>query len=111
MILAFDWTAFANSSCASASDFPVASDCAETARMPLASSSVRLACKTRSAVPKCSTSFRMRDGPNPWVSASASQHVLSWEAGFAGVACVDIPGDALVDIGVDDIGATLAAPG
>jgi len=43
MILAFAWTAFANSSCASSSDLPVANDCAETARMPVASSSVKLA--------------------------------------------------------------------
>jgi hypothetical protein len=58
----------------------------------------------------------MRDGPNPWVSASASQHVVSREvvspeSGFGAVAGVDIPGDALVDIGVDDIGATLVARG
>ena len=62
----------------------VANACAETARIPVASSSVRLACKIRSAVPKCSTSFRMREGPSPSVSASASQQRVSPEAGFAG---------------------------
>jgi hypothetical protein len=35
--------AFAHSCCANSSDFPVASDFAETARLPVASSSVRLA--------------------------------------------------------------------
>ena len=47
MILAPASTAFAHSCCASSIDFPVAIDCAETARIPVASSSVRLAWKTR----------------------------------------------------------------
>src|ERR1700675_3804632 len=41
--LAPDSAAFAHSGCANSSDFPVDSDCAETERIPVASSSVRLA--------------------------------------------------------------------
>lgn len=51
--------------------------------MPVASSSVRLALRTRSELPKCSTNFRTRVGPSPGVSASASQQVASLEAEFS----------------------------
>lgn len=81
MILARASIAFPHSSWASSIDFPVAIDCAETARIPVASSSVRLAWKTRSAVPYCSISFLIRDGPSPGVSDNANQYHPCSEAG------------------------------
>ena len=60
------------SSRASSADLPVAIDCAETAGIPEASSSVNEARKTAADEPKCSTSFLVRVGPRPGVSEIAS---------------------------------------
>ena len=70
------------SSRASSADFPVAIDCAETALIPVLSSSVSDAWKTASALSKCSTSLRAFVGPRPDVSDKAS-HSRMWVAGTA----------------------------
>src|ERR1700687_4042829 len=67
------------SSRASSPDAPVASDWAETAWMPVLSSSVNDARKTSSAEPKYSTSLRAFVGPRPGVSEIAS-HSKRWVA-------------------------------
>jgi|GraSoiStandDraft_44_1057316.scaffolds.fasta_scaffold222030_2 hypothetical protein len=61
-----------SSSCANSVERPVASDCAETARMPAASTSVSDALKTFCTPPKRSTRLRPRLGPKPSVKDSAS---------------------------------------
>jgi hypothetical protein len=43
MILAPACAAFAHSGCASSTDFPFVTDCADTVRIPVPSSSVKLA--------------------------------------------------------------------
>lgn len=73
IIFAAHPAAFAHSCCACSMDLPVASDWAEATGIPVASSSVRLAWNTRSALPKCSTIFLTRVGNKPGVRAKASQ--------------------------------------
>src|SRR5581483_1217856 len=58
-------------------------DCAETACMPVLSSSVSDARKTPSADPKCSTSFRDLVGPSPGVRDSATHATRFVAAGEA----------------------------
>ena len=73
--------------------FAVAINCADTACMPVASSSVKLALRTRSGLPQCSTNFFTRVGPSPCVRESASQEVASREFSVA-KAVVDLSPEA-----------------
>ena len=93
MILAPISAALAHSCCASSSDLPVAIDCADTACIPVASSSVKLAVSRRPGLPKCSTNFFARVGPRPWVRESTSRDVAAREFSVA-EAVVDIFADA-----------------
>jgi hypothetical protein len=65
----------ATSSCASSSERPVRSDCADATGNPAASSSVRVALNTPSMLPKNSTSRLPRVGPRPGVRINASHEV------------------------------------